>query len=140
MSERKPIEETDLFLLFDEVSDWAWDKTAGWEWFEKKSVGMQLVTSLDSVVSNLVEGDGRYRSADGLHFFVMARASAREGRLWIRKAAKRGLVDKQDADKQIEKLESAAKQLNALIQFRRSTTATLGVKEETLAYCALETD
>lgn len=127
-TERRPIEETDLYALFDQVSDWAWDVTEGWDWFPKSVVGVQLITALDSVVANLVEGDGRYRPNDALHFFVIARASAREGRMWIIKAIRRGLVADLNGQAQIEKLDSASKHLNRLIQFRRSAAGTI-VKE-----------
>jgi four helix bundle protein len=88
MSERQPTEETEVFRLFDEVSDSVWDIVANWDSFAKKVIGIQLITSLDSLVANLVEGDGRYRPNDALQFFVIARASAREGKLWIQRRSR----------------------------------------------------
>ena len=65
-----------------------------------------------------MEGDGRYGLADSIYFFVIARGSARETRLWIRRARKRNLVG-EEADAMIEKLKSATQLLNRLITYRR---------------------
>lgn len=128
-----PIEETELYRLFDEVSDWGWEVVKDWDWFAKKAFGAQLTSALDSVVANLVEGDGRYKPNDALHFFVIARASARESRMWILKASKRNLVEHSSALLHIEKLDSAGRQLNRLIDFRRRSATSL-VREERVGY------
>ena len=134
MGERVPIEETELFLRFDRVSDWAWGEVVAWDDFGRKIVGSQMIRALDSIVANLVEGDGRYRSADALNFFVIARGSARESKLWIGKAIKRGLVSEAKAGPMLEELEAASRQLNRLIQFRRSQASQLAVKEDRALY------
>ena len=131
---RVPIEETEIFRIFEECADWAWRAVEPWPWEAKKTVGIQLIRAVDSINANLVEGDGRYTSADGLHFFVIARASAREARLWIRRAISRGLVLADDGEPQICKLDSAAKQLNLLISHRRRLKGTLTVREEIAQY------
>jgi four helix bundle protein len=131
-----PIEELDVFRLYEEVADWAWDQVSLWPALAKNTLGDQLVRSIDSVGANLVEGDGRFGAADGLRFFVIARASAREARLWIKRAAKRGLIASEVGDAQIEKIRLATVLLNKLIAYRRSAKFT--VAEELALYCANE--
>src|SRR5579859_2402077 len=104
-----------MFKTFDEVSDWCWERAFAWGSFVQGTVGTQLVKSADSVGANLVEGDGRYSDADALHFFVIARASARETRYWLNKAARRKLLDTNEVRQQIDQLERATKALNTLI-------------------------
>lgn len=130
----QPIEELDVFRLFEEVSDWSWTVVETWTPFAKKVIGEQLVTAADSVNANLVEGDGRYTIADSVRFFVIARASARETRLWIRRAAKRNLVSAEEADQKIEQLTRATKLLNLLISYRRKSAPT--VRETVATYAS----
>ena len=82
---------------------------------------------------NLVEGDGRFTSADGLHFFVIARASARETRYWIERAVERNLIADQAVRAQIDALTSATQLLNRLITYRRQRKAT-SIKETPTTY------
>lgn len=125
-----PIEETEIFRIFEEIADWVWENVDRWEWKAQKTVGLQLIRAIDSVNANLVEGDGRYSSSDALHFFIVARASAREARLWIRRAMNRGLIAAEEAPIQLSALDAGSKQLNRLITFRRSKRGTLAVREE----------
>lgn len=131
-----PTEEMDLFLLFEEVADWAWDQVESWKPRHQDTIGRPLVRSADSVGANLVEGDGRYTDPDALHFFVVARASAREARLWIRRSAKRKLVASQDADRQVEKLTRATRLLNLLVGYRRRSVSSGRVREIKANYLA----
>jgi four helix bundle protein len=130
------MEELDVFILFEEVADWAWEQVEGWKPRHQDTLGKQLVRSADSVGANLVEGDGRYTDPDALHFFVVARASAREARLWIRRAAKRKLVSSQDAQDQVEKLTRATRLLNILMGYRRKSVGTTRVRERRAEYVA----
>jgi len=83
MEERKhvPVERMEFFGRYVAVSNWVWSVVGDWSIFARDTVGKQLVRACDSVGANLVEGDGRYSNMDALHFFVIARASAREARL-----------------------------------------------------------
>jgi four helix bundle protein len=129
-----PIEEMELFRLFDEVSDWCWDSVINWTSIAQRTLGEQLIRAADSVCANLVEGDGRWAVKDGIQFFVIARASARETRLWLRKAAKRKQISEHDAEVQIAKVTKATQLLNNLIRYRRERGAPPVVKELTAGY------
>jgi len=129
-----PMEEMDVFRSFEEVSDWCWEACSKWPKFAQDTIGKQLVRSADSVNANLVEGDGRFTDPDAVKFFVIARGSARETRLWIRRASKRHLITQAEADHQIAIITQGAKLLNALIAYRRQATKISKVKEEKSTY------
>src|SRR5262245_14035731 len=116
MSQEKhtPIEDMEVFLRYEEIADWAWDIVKKWPPLAVDTVGKQLIRAVDSIGANLVEGDGRYSKADGLHFFIIARASARETRYWIRRATRRGLVTPTEGENKIAALASATQLLNRL--------------------------
>ncbi len=118
-----PMEEMEVFRRFVQVGDWVWNTVGRWKPFQRDTIGRQLVRAADSIGANLVEGDGRYGHADALHFFIIARASARETRYWLLRTKERGLIDAADCDSQIRLLESATQLLNRLITYRRSARA-----------------
>src|SRR5687768_8070777 len=102
-----PIEEMEVFRRYVEVADWVWDRVSQWPVLAQDTVGKQLIRACDSIGANLVEGDGRMASADGLHFMVIARASAREARYWLQRAMSRGLLTHGEGEERIAALISA---------------------------------
>jgi four helix bundle protein len=131
-----PIEEMEVFRLFDEVSDWCWNAVEAWSVLAQKTVGEQLVRAADSACANLVEGDGRFGVGDGLRFFYYSRASAREARMWLRKAGARKLISQADGAAQIAKLTKGTKLLNNLIAYRKQRGAFSIVTESFSSYDA----
>ena len=119
--QHQPIEALDLFEIFEEVAHWAWKVAEQWPPHVRNGFGLQLTDAADSIGANLVEGDGRYGDADAIRFFIYARGSARETRLWIRRAIRRKLVLEADGEHQISELVRATKLLNLLIRYRRSS-------------------
>lgn len=142
MSEKKyvPMEEMDVFRGYVEVADRIWQLVAEWKPLATDTVGKQLVRAADSVGANLVEGDGRYSDADALHFFIIARASARETRYWIQRAITRGLISQSEAENLINALTSATRQLNTLIHYRRGTKNQNMVREASETYLGANDD
>ncbi|HZH98402.1 MAG TPA: four helix bundle protein [Fimbriimonadaceae bacterium] len=116
----QPIEELEVFRAFEEIATWCWSQIESWKPHHRDTVGRQLIRAIDSVGANLVEGDGRYSSADALHFFIVARGSAREARLWLERAKQRSLVSREHAEAIEDQLVRATKLLNLLINYRRS--------------------
>lgn len=133
----RPIEESEIFRLFEECADQVWLWSASWDGFSKGTIGRQFVRAMDSVNANLVEGDGRYSDAEAIQFFRIARASAREAKLWAIRAGKRSLIPEDAVTEFLLNLTSATKQLNLLINYRRRTK-NLGVKETIAPYIVLE--
>jgi four helix bundle protein len=114
-----PIEEMEVFRRYVWVADRVWNIVNAWSPLAQDTVGKQLIRVCDSVGANLAEGDGRMSCADGLQFFVIARASAREGRYWLQRAVARGLLDRAEGEALIGELVGATQLLNRLITYRR---------------------
>jgi len=119
----EPIEQMEVFRRYVEIADWAWDEVQDWSPLARDTVGKQLIRAADSIGANMVEGDGRFTDADGLHFFIIARASAREARYWIQQAVKRNLVSAEEGDAQTDALAAATQLLSRLINYRRAHKA-----------------
>jgi four helix bundle protein len=129
-----PIEQMELFRRFVTVADWVWETVSSWPVLAQDTVGKQLIRAADSVGANLVEGDGRYSDAEGVRFFVIARASAREARYWLERAIARRLIPRETADEQVAILISATQLLNRLIAARRRAAGTNKLREPQPVY------
>jgi four helix bundle protein len=129
----RPIEQLDVFLIFENVGDEIWAASSKWQPFAKNTIGEQLVRSIDSVGANLVEGDSRGSDADSFRFFRYARSSAREARLWLRRAVRRELVPPEVGDRLVAEMEKGALLLNNLMKYRRQNP-TAKVRESVAPY------
>jgi four helix bundle protein len=121
--QHQPIEEMEVFRLYEEVASWAWDEVH--KWTRQDTVGKQLIRAADSINANLVEGDGRHSDKEALHHFYYARGSARETRLQIVRARDRRLVNFEAGSDNLSKLTSATKLLNILIRYRKGAVSVV---------------
>ncbi|MBU0975898.1 MAG: four helix bundle protein [Patescibacteria group bacterium] len=100
----------------EEVAEDIWSIVLTWSWFPKKAIGMQLVTSVDSISANMAEGHGRFFYKEKLRFYFYARASAQETICWLKKSAKRKLIRQSQCNSLVGELESICKLINTLIK------------------------
>jgi four helix bundle protein len=85
-------EELKVFQLAEQLADEVWDIVISWNYFEKETVGKQLVQASDSVGANISEGSGRGTPKDNRRFIRIARGSFNETKFWLRRANKRDLL------------------------------------------------
>jgi four helix bundle protein len=91
-------EDLRVFKLAEKLCDDIWDVATSWKYFEKNTVGVQLVRAADSIGANIAEGAGRGTPKDNKRFVRISRGSLNETKYWLRRATKRGLInDKQNA-------------------------------------------
>jgi hypothetical protein len=90
------------------------------------------------VGANLVEGDARFSDKESLQFFRIARASAREARYSLYRAASRKYVSADSVNLHILGLESVLRRMNALITTRRQRMDS--VRESRVEYTATVPD
>ena len=133
-----PIEELDFFKDLEVICDEIWFGVAEWSPFAQRTGGEQLVRALDSMAANAAEGDGRHSDKESLHFFSIAKSSGREARFWIVRATRRRLLDTDNGEALILRLESVMRRFNALIRHRRSRPDT--VKEQPASYLVEDED
>jgi four helix bundle protein len=86
--------------------------TAAWPWFDRRTLGIQLVKSADSIAANIAEGTGRWHEKDKRRLFVTARGSLRETEHWILCAEERGLLP----DGTSKRIDDISRPLNGLIK------------------------
>ncbi len=121
-SKHVPIEQTSVFLKFEDVADRLWKLVDGWPSYAKWTLGKQMTEAADSVGFNLVEGDGRFSDPGAIHFFHIWRGSSREMKLGIARSLRRGLLDEAAANELCRAIDHASMELNGLINFRRKTS------------------
>ena len=70
-----------------------WQTVVNWNYFEKDTIGKQLVRASDSVAANLSEGLGRYHFKEIKNFCYYSRGSLFETKTWLTKAHNRKMID-----------------------------------------------
>jgi len=93
----------------------------GWEvyekldWRDKKIIGDQFISAIDSVGANIAEGFGRYHYLDKNKFHYNARGSLYESFHWIELLKKRGKASEEKTDLINKKLKNLSVKLNNYI-------------------------
>ena len=101
------------------LSNYVWDIVAGWEYFEKDTVGKQFTRSVDSISANIAEGFGRWGKKDKIKFYRYSFGSMKEALDWNEKAYRRGLITEKQYKHILKELNKLPKELNSLIKFTR---------------------
>jgi len=114
------------FLLLNDIdsykralrlSQYGWDIIIHWDWFAKKTIGVQFMTALDSISANLAEGFGRYFKKDKINFYRFSFGSVKESFDWNEKARMRKLLTQEQYYYILNELTMLPKEINQLIQF-----------------------
>ena len=85
-------EELRVYKKAEELSDLVWQIILGWQYFEKTTMGGQLVTAADSIDANIAEGAGRGTDKENQRFIRIARGSLYELKFRLGRAISRGLI------------------------------------------------
>ncbi len=109
------LEELQVYQLSMEFGEKIWSIVVKWNYFEKDTVGKQLVKSADSIAANLSEGFGRYFYKENRQFCYYSRGSLFETRTWVTKANYRNLISDNDFKNFINSLDVIGKKLNNYI-------------------------
>jgi len=110
------IDELEVYCQAMAIGERVWRIVAGWDYFAKDTIGKQWVRAVDSVAANLSEGYGRFFYKEKRQYGYYSRGSLYETRTWMRKAANRGLISKQDADAMEGEFTTIGKKLNGYIK------------------------
>ena len=115
------LEEFKVYQNSIEVSENIWKVVNEWNYFQKDTIGKQLVRSADSISANLSEGLGRYFYKETRQFSYYARGSLFETKTWLLKAYRRKLINEEfyqsisgEIDKMGRMLNSYIRSLNSL--------------------------
>lgn len=99
------------------LSNYVWDLVIKWDWFAQKTVGVQLVSAIDSISANIAEGFGRYGKKDKTKFYYYSFGSVKESLDWNEKSKVRKLVTQLQYQHILVELQELPKELHQLIKF-----------------------
>jgi four helix bundle protein len=118
-----PFDELETLAIYrkaEKLSDRIYDLVQGWSFFDRDTVGKQLVRAADSIGANIAESYGRYHYGDQIRFLYIARGSLYETKFWIRRAQSRQLISDDICANALAFLEDFAAKLNAYIRTLRN--------------------
>ena len=120
--DKSNFEKLEIYQLAEKLADKIWFIVGKWHYFEKDTVGKQIVRAADSIGANIAEGSGRYSYKDNQRFVRIARGSLNETRHWLRRAYSRNLL----ANKEIEELkpiiEDLTLKLNGYLRYLKNVS------------------
>ena len=111
------LNDIECYKISFHLSNYVWDTILKWEWFAKKSVGLQFVTSIDSISANIAEGFGRYFKKDKINFYRYSQGSLKESFDWNEKSKVRNLITQKEYDYIYSELEKLPKSINQFIKY-----------------------
>lgn len=109
-------EDLRVFQLSEKLSDDIWKIVGEWNYFEKNTVGKQLVRAADSIGTNIAEGSGRGYPNDNKRFIRIARGSLNETKFCLRRASKRNLLDQTQSECLTKTVNELAPTINAYLK------------------------
>ena len=87
------LEEIRVYNFALDLAEKIWIIVSEWSYFDKDTMGKQLVRAVDSVAANISEGYGRYYYKENKQFCYYSRGSLYETKTWLEKAHNRNLID-----------------------------------------------
>ena len=111
----KSLDDFQVYQLAMKLGEDVWEIVAKWNYFQKDTVGKQLVRSADSIAANLSEGLGRYHYKETKHFSYYSRGSLFETKTWITKSNNRKLIDEDQFKNFIIQIDSIGIKINNYI-------------------------
>lgn len=110
------LEDIPAYKIASELGDYVWGVVSRWDYFAKRTIGVQLTEAIDSIAANIAEGFGRYHKKDKIKFFYNARASVFESAHWCKKAYQRKLISEKENEHILEELRKLPREINYLIK------------------------
>ena len=111
------LEDLSSYKISVEVATLVYAAVKNWSLLDKRTIGIQIVRSCDSISANIAEGFGRFHKKDKMRFFYNARASVYESAHWTKLAAQRKLLSMDEKSEILSLLRLLPKEINYLIKF-----------------------
>lgn len=105
MAKGLKLEDLEVYKVAMEIGELVWQIVSKWEYFEKKTLGVQFVNAADSIAFNINEGYGRFHYKENKNFCYYSRGSAKETLTAIFKAKERSLLTEEEYSIISQKLE-----------------------------------
>lgn len=109
------LKDLEVYKLAVEIGDECWPIYNKMDWRDKKILGDQWITAIDSIAANIAEGFGRFHYLDKNKFNYNVRSSLIESIHWTETLNKRGKIDQDPYILIIKKLTVLSVKLNNYI-------------------------
>jgi len=86
------LNDIEAYRIAFNLSNYVWELIIKWEYFPRKTVGVQFVEAVDSISANIAEGFGRYHKKDKIKFYRYSYGSLFESLDWNEKSKKKKVV------------------------------------------------
>ena len=114
------LEDLEIYQLAMDLGEKVWNEIDKWKYFEKDTLGKQLVRACDSVSLNIAEGFGRYTYKETRQFSYYARGSLYETKSCLQKAFNRKLISEESHDQLVKDIINLGVKLNNYISAIRN--------------------
>jgi four helix bundle protein len=111
------LKQIDVYRVALGISEEIWKLVQRWSYFEKDTVGKQMVRAADSISANIAEGFGRYHKKDKIHFYRYAYGSIHESLDWLLKAKMRNLIQETEYQDILSKIQTLPVLLHQFIKY-----------------------
>lgn len=112
-----PLQNLEVYQLARELAKKAWVIYDKMSWQEKKIIGDQFISSIDSIGANIAEGYGRFHYLDRVRFLYNARGSMLEAiNHWLELLLERNKLSQSDFDEMKLLAEKLSIKLNNFIR------------------------
>jgi four helix bundle protein len=85
-------------------------------WQDKKIIGDQFITAVDSAGANIAEGYGRFHYLDRIKFYYNSRGSLFETRHWLLLLRMRSKISSEEFESLMKKANDLHRELNVYIK------------------------
>ncbi|MFH1089101.1 MAG: four helix bundle protein [Candidatus Uhrbacteria bacterium] len=109
------LRDLEVYQIARDISREAWVIYEQMDWQERKIIGNQWITSIDSIGANVAEGFGRYHYLDKNRFNYNARGSLLEAIHWIELLKERNKISNRELESLKPKIELLHFKLNNYI-------------------------
>lgn len=125
---RPDFQKLRVYQLAETLADSIWQIVVRWDGLARDTVGKQMVRAADSIGANIAEGVGRGSYVDNRRFVRIARGSLNETLHWLRRAYRRELISREQAESVRPTIDELGPKLNAYLRSigRQSTTTDNG--------------
>ena len=77
------LNDLEAYKIAFHLSNYIWEiVNPEWDFFAKKTIGVQMVNAVDSISANIAEGFGRYFKKDKINFYRYSKGSLKESFDW----------------------------------------------------------
>jgi len=111
------LEKLEVYNLSESFSDEVWELVVEWNNFLKDTIGKQIISSADSISSNIAEGYGRYFYKESKQFYFYSRGSIQETKSWLGKCKRRKIIKESKCEELLQRADIILIKLNAYIKF-----------------------